>query len=129
MDEKSGLSPSLEDYLEAILSLERRNRVARVKDIADTLKVQAPSVSSALRALRDKELINYEPNSFISLTEKGMEAAESVQLRHTILTEFLERILLLPADAAGDQACRIEHSIDAETGRRLRNCMRFIEHT
>ena len=76
---KTKLTPSLEDYLEAILNLESQYRVARVKDIAKTLEVQMPSVTGAVKNLKEKGLVNYEKNSFISLTDKGMEIAKSIQ--------------------------------------------------
>ena len=57
------LTPSLEDYLEAILRLERKNRVARVKDIAVLLNVQMPSVTGALKNRRARERVNSEKNS------------------------------------------------------------------
>ncbi|MCK4542763.1 MAG: metal-dependent transcriptional regulator [Spirochaetales bacterium] len=128
MAEQKQLTTSLEDYLEAILLLERKNRVARVKDIACLLQVQMPSVTGALRSLRDKELVNYKKNSFISLTDKGMEIAKDILTRHSIIRKFLERILLLPAGIADEQACKIEHLIDGMTLRRLYNTCRFLQN-
>ena len=124
---KVKLTPSLEDYLETILLLERKNRVARVKDIAEQLQVQMPSVTGALKTLRNKELINYEKNSYISLTEKGLSVATAIENRHDIILAFLEKILLLPSDEASDQACKIEHVITTETAQRLKNCTRYLE--
>jgi DtxR family Mn-dependent transcriptional regulator len=120
------LSRSLEDYLEAIYQLEKKNRVARVKDIADLLNVQMPSVTGAIKNLKSKNLVNYEKNSFISLSEKGFEIAESVQNRHSALKEFLEKILLMPSKIAEAQACKMEHAIDPETAMRFRSCTRFF---
>ncbi|NCQ33342.1 MAG: MarR family transcriptional regulator, partial [Armatimonadetes bacterium] len=54
------LSASMEDYLEAIYELERVDRVARVKDVAERLNVATPSASAALRALKDKGLVDHE---------------------------------------------------------------------
>ncbi len=126
MVKKLKLTPSLEDYLETILQLERKNRVARVKEIADHLQVQMPSVTGALKTLRTKGLINYEKNSYISLTEKGLSIATAIENRHDIILAFLEDILLLPPDEASDQACKIEHVITSETAQRLKNCTDFI---
>jgi len=116
---KKDLSPSLEDYLEAILQLETKNKVARVKEIAEALNVQMPSVSGALKTLKSKGLIIYEKNSYIVLSAKGLEIARSVQNKHSILTGFLEEILLLPKSIAEDQACKIEHIISRETSIRI----------
>ncbi|MDR1933784.1 MAG: metal-dependent transcriptional regulator [Spirochaetales bacterium] len=120
------LSRSLEDYLEAIYQLEKKNRVARVKDIADLLNVQMPSVTGAIKILKNKNLVNYEKNSFISLSETGLTIAESVQNRHSALKDFLEKILLMPSKTAEDQACKMEHAIDPETAMRFRSCTRFF---
>jgi DtxR family Mn-dependent transcriptional regulator len=121
------LSSSLEDYLESILVLERKHRVARVKDIADMLRVQMPSVTGALKSLKKRDLVNYEKNSFISLTEKGASIADAIQNRHTILRNFLEKILLLSPDDAHVEACKIEHAISKSTADRLRNCVAWLE--
>lgn len=121
------LTPSLEDYLEAILLLERKNRVARVKEIADNLQVQMPSVTGALKNLKKKGLINYEKNSYISLTEKGLSVATAIENKHEIILSFLEKILHLPPEEAKEQACKIEHVITSETAKRLKNCTNFLE--
>jgi DtxR family Mn-dependent transcriptional regulator len=71
-----GLSENLEDYLETILVLQNENTVARVKDIAEKLGVLSGTVTSALRTLSDKKLINYKPYSFITLTNEGKTLAD-----------------------------------------------------
>ena len=90
MENNYKLTPSLENYLEAILFIETRNRVARVKDIADHLKVQMSSVTVALKNLKGKGLVSYEKNSFIVLTEKGKVIAVNTQKKHDIIRFFLE---------------------------------------
>ena len=127
MSNCKSLSPSLEDYLEAILILETKHRVARVRDIAAHLDVQMPSVTGAVKNLREKGLVNYEKNSFICLTPEGKTAAEEILNRHSVMVEFLESILLLPREKAVEQACSIEHVIDSETAERVKNlnaCMK-----
>lgn len=121
------LTTSLEDYLEAILFLEGKNRVARVKDIAEYLSVQMPSVTGALKTLRSKELVEYERNSFINLTKEGLKIAKSIRKRHDILHDFLKEILLLPEEIADDEACKIEHAIDQSTASRINNLTSFIK--
>lgn len=121
------LTQSLEDYIEAIYHLEKQNRVARVKDIAEFLSVQMPSVTGAVKNLKKRKLVNYEKNSFISLTEKGHTLARSILRRHTILQTFLEDILLLPEVQAKEIACKLEHSIDPETTLRIHNCTRYLK--
>ena len=127
MADCKSLSPSLEDYLEAILILETRHRVARVRDIAAHLDVQMPSVTGALKNLREKGLVNYEKNSFISLTDEGKTAAEDVFNKHSVMLEFLEKILMLPHSKAVEQACNIEHVIDSETADRFSHCTAYIK--
>jgi DtxR family Mn-dependent transcriptional regulator len=126
MTGESPLSPSLEDYLEAILELEKRRGSARVKDIAQMLRVQMPSVTGALKVLQTRNLVEHRKNSFIRLTEAGLQAASSVRLRHSTLQAFLEQVLLIDPDTAEDQACRMEHSVQPETARRLQNCLEYL---
>lgn len=126
MDKNIKLTPSLEDYLEAILQLEEKNRVARVKDIAEKLSVQMPSVTGALKNLKSKGMIEYEKNSFINLTDQGKVLAKAVLKKHTILLRFLEQTLFLAPEKAAEEACRIEHSIDQETAKRLENLSSYL---
>ena len=64
------LSRSLEDYLETILLLVRRKRVARVRDIAKRLNVGMPAVTAALKALSKRKLVNYDPYQVVTLTDR-----------------------------------------------------------
>lgn len=124
---KKKLTSSLEDYLEAIYILEKKHRVARVKDIAAHLHVQMPSVTGALRNLREKGLVVYEKNSYINLTAEGMEKAQKIADRHYLLRTFLEETLLIDPELADEEACRIEHNIDQMTTRRIKNLITFID--
>lgn len=127
MENKVKLTPSLEDYLETILQLERKNRVARVKDIAQELGVQMPSVTGALKNLRSKGMIEYEKNSFINLTEDGMELAEKVFEKHKLLVSFFKNVLLMDDDKATDFGCKVEHVIDIETAKKLGNIEDYLK--
>ena len=124
-DMKQPLSESLEDYLETILALEKEQKVARVKDIADRLGVLRGSVTGALKTLAGKGLINYEPYSFITLTPRGMAIAREITRRHRIIGNFLENVLLLDPKNAEENACRMEHAMDKEAIDRL---VQFIEY-
>lgn len=121
------LSSSIEDYLEAIGSLEKEHRVARVKDIAERLDVQMPSVTGALKVLKVKGLVNYERNSYITLTDEGLKIANSISLKHKRLATFLREVLLLSPEKAQDEACQIEHAVSDETVTRLMHLMEFYE--
>ncbi len=121
------LTPSMEDYLETILLLEQKNRVARVKDIAGKLSVQMPSVTGALKSLKSRDLVEYEKNSFINLTPKGLKLAKAILQRHEILVEFFSLALGLEGEHAEEQACSVEHAIDQDTAGRFQNLTRWIK--
>ena len=125
MTKRDSLSESMENYLEVILDLEDDSKVARSKDIAERLGVQQGSVSWALKALKEKGMINYSPYSFITLTEEGRTIAEEISRRHSVLRDFLCNILKIDPETAEETACRMEHTIDEKTMRRL-TC--FIEY-
>ncbi|MDM8552867.1 metal-dependent transcriptional regulator, partial [Desulfobacterales bacterium HSG2] len=105
-------SESVEDYLETILDLEKTNKVARAKDIAERMGFRQGSVTGALKNMAEKGLINYEPYSFITLTRKGTKIAREITRRHTVLKDFLFRVLQLDVKKADAVACRMEHDID-----------------
>jgi DtxR family Mn-dependent transcriptional regulator len=119
------LSESLEDYLETILELQKANKVARVKDIAARMGVLRGTVTGALKSLAGKQLINYEPYSFITLTPRGAAIAREVTRRHVAIRSFLENVLLLDAKNAEINACRMEHAMDKNAIDRL---VQFIEY-
>ena len=127
MRSKDDLTPSMEDYLETILLLEQKNRVARVKDIAERLSVQMPSVTGALKTLKGRELVDYEKNSFINLTPKGLKLAKAILSRHEILVEFFREALGLEGESAENQACMVEHAIEQDTAVRFRNLTGWIQ--
>jgi len=122
-----GLSASLEDYLEVIFHLEKSNRVARAKDIADQMNVQRASVTGALKALAGKGLINYSPYSFITLTPAGRSIAQDVIRRHDILKEFFIIALQLTPEDAEANACRVEHAINLNAVDRLVSLLEFMK--
>lgn len=123
------LSQSLEDYLETIHTLQSLNKVARVKDIAEACHVRAPSVTGALKVLKEHGLIHHQKNSYIQLTEKGMTTALSIKERHVALLRFLSDVLLMPSDQAETTACGIEHQITPEIAERFRRITSYIEST
>ena len=125
MKENSELSEALEDYLETILNLEDVQKVARAKDIAENMGVQRGSVTSALKSLKEKGMINYEPYSFITLTPKGIRRATKITHRHDAIKDFLLTILQIDEETADSTACRMEHAIDEKTLQRL---VCFIEY-
>ncbi|MCK5578340.1 MAG: metal-dependent transcriptional regulator [Planctomycetes bacterium] len=118
------LSSNMEDYLESIYNLEKFNKVARVKDIAQWLQVKMPSVSGALRVLSRKNLIKHERHGYVELTASGRTIAEQVQQKHQDLTDFFTGVLRInPAQAARD-ACRVEHVVSRTTMNQIKKFMR-----
>lgn len=126
-ESSSDLTSSMEDYLEAIYHLEKDQRIARVRDIANRLGVKMSSVSSALRSLSSRGLISYDPHQYITLTPVGIEKAEEIVRRHEILRRFLVRILQVHEAVAEENACRMEHTLDPIVTERLVEFMEFTE--
>jgi len=111
---KDNLSPTLEDYLEAIYQIITMRKVARSMEIADRLKVKRSSVTIALRSLAEKGLINYEVRSYVTLTDEGNRVARCVDRRHHILFELFTQVFGLSDDEANIAACRMEHGMTSE---------------
>lgn len=109
----------MEDYLETIFNLEQDKRVVRVKDIAGRLKVKMPSVTSMLRNLSDRGLVNYEKYEYVFLTDEGSAIGKEIHRRHEILFRFLTLILNIEPAKAAEEACRMEHVLSPETMERL----------
>lgn len=128
MSMQKRLSASLEDYLETILELEDQQKVARVKDIAEKLGVLRGTVSGTLKTLAEKNLIHYEPYSFITLTSKGARIAEEVRRRHAVIKDFLKNVLLMDDEKADENACRMEHAMDQEAIDRLVQFIDYIQY-
>ena len=110
---------SAEDYLETILVLRNKKGYARSIDIANEMGVSKPSVSVAMKNLREKECISVNREGLITLLPRGQEIAERIYERHTVLTALLEALGVSPETAAGD-ACRIEHVISAESFEKIK---------
>jgi DtxR family Mn-dependent transcriptional regulator len=127
MGPKSTLSSQMEDYLETIYHLCRRDGVARVKSIAGRLGVTTPSVVGAIKNLKRRKLVSQELYGYVRLTDEGEEIAKKVIHRHEVLTSFFEKFLGLDFEAASRDACRIEHTVSSETVQRLGAIAEFIE--
>lgn len=105
---------SAENYLETIYVLSQRNDYVRSVDVASELGFSKPSVSRAMKLLREDGCVLFEDSGHISLTEKGERRAVAVYTRHTVLTDFLVS-LGVDSKTASDDACRIEHVISEAT--------------
>ena len=120
MNNRPHLTSNMEDYLEAIMILQKDHKVARVRDIAMFLHVKMPSVTGAVKNLAKKGLVNYERYSFVTLTDKGMKIAAEIINRHQIIYHFLNNILGVSPEIAERDACRIEHVISPQTVTKLK---------
>ncbi|OFW61739.1 MAG: hypothetical protein A2133_06315 [Actinobacteria bacterium RBG_16_64_13] len=120
------LSESLEDYLEAILSIEGEKQAARPKDIARRLSVSPPSVTAALQNLAARGLVNYAPYDLVTLTARGRRLASDVRRRHEVLRRFFNDLLKLDLREADDVACHMEHALPPHVLTRLVEFMDFV---
>lgn len=104
------LQESGEMYLEAILILTNKMKAVRSLDVAEYRNYSKPSVSRAVKLLRDGGYITMDENGYLLLTDVGREVAEKIYDRHRVLTEFL-KTLGVDEDTASSDACRMEHVI------------------
>ncbi len=105
---------SSEDYLEAILILRERKGTVRSIDIVHEKNFSKPSVSVAMKKLRENGYIEMDEGGFIKLLPPGEEIAQRIYERHRLLSQFLERLGVSPGNAVAD-ACKIEHDLSAES--------------
>ncbi len=113
---------SAEDYLEAILVLSQKGNGVRSVDIASMLSVSKPSVSHAMKLLREDGYIAMDRYGTVTLLDKGAEIANRVYERHTVLTRMLES-LGVPSDIAKTDACKMEHDISEESFEKIKERM------
>lgn len=110
---------SAEDYLEAILRLGQERNEVRSVDIAAMLNVSKPSVSHAMKLLREDEYIAMDRYGTITLLEKGAVIARRVYERHLVLSQMLEKLGVSPEVAMAD-ACKIEHDLSEESFEKIK---------
>lgn len=113
------LHASGEDYLEAILVLQKQKGMVRSVDVARHLEVTKPSVCNAVATLRDGGFLKMDEGYFLHLTDVGREVAEQIYEKHRFFTDRLIAAGVDPATAERD-ACRIEHVIGDESFERLK---------
>ena len=119
MKEKQHTTASGEDYLEAILILQKKSDLVRSVDVARHMGVSKPSVCHAVANLRDGGFLTMDEDHFLHLTDIGCDVAEKIYERHCFFTEQLIAAGVDPELAKID-ACRMEHVISEETFRRLK---------
>jgi DtxR family Mn-dependent transcriptional regulator len=109
----------MEDYLEQIYLLQQQDKVARAKDLAERLGLTKGTVTSTLKILSAKGLIEHQPYSYITLTPDGEVLALEVIRRHEVLKDFFGSVLRLEPASAEANACRVEHAVDGDLMDRL----------
>lgn len=110
---------SAEDYLETILMISKRKQFVRSIDIVNELNYSKPSVSIAMKRLREEGKIVMDPDGYITLTETGRDIAERIYERHILISKLLMR-LGVEEKTALEEACRIEHDISQDTFDRIK---------
>lgn len=122
------LTPTMEDYLEAIYNLSQEKKVVRVKDIAKRLGVKMPTVTGMLKTLGEKGMIDHEKYEYLELTGKGSDIGSEIDQRHQTLKTFLTDILKIDHDQADKDACKMEHAVSPATLESIVEFMAFIEN-
>ena len=113
------LTPAMEDYLEAILTIKQQHGYVRCVDVAEQLGVKKPSVSRAVKELSRSDHLVKNADGTLSLTETGLQLAEQIYEKHRFFTERLIAAGVDPKTAEQD-ACGIEHVISAESFQKLK---------
>ena len=120
----NSLTSNMEDYLEAIAILKRKNGVARVRDMSHLLKTDRSNVAATVKRLSENGLVIHERYGYIDLTPKGKRIAAEVDNKHKKLLEFLTEILNIDPVIANQDACKMEHIVSGET---LEKFTKFVE--
>lgn len=124
--ERNGITHSAAHYLMAIDSLRTMNGYARVTDVADMLDVSRGAASMSISHLKKRGWVDEDPNRFLLLSETGEKMANLVEHNFRILSKFFEEVLGVRSEIALADACKMEHLMSLETGRRLVWLMRYI---
>lgn len=119
---------SAEDYLETILILKERSGLVRSIDIATEMNYSKPSISVAMKKLRENGYIEMDKEGFITLTDSGYKIASSIYNRHKVLTAFFVS-LGVNQETAAEDACKIEHDLSEETFQKIKeHAMKHTDH-
>ncbi len=108
-----------EDYLEAVLVLQKEKGMVRSVDLARHMGFSKPSISHAVGALKNGGFLTVDEDGYLHLTEDGREVAEKIYERHQFFTEQLVAVGV-DRETAERDACRIEHAISEETFQKLK---------
>ena len=115
-----------EDYLEAVLMLQKKTGMVRSVDLARHMGFSKPSISHAVGVLRDGGFLDVDGDGYLHLTEAGREVAMRIYERHCVLTSGLISLGVSPEQAEQD-ACRMEHVVSDESFQKLREIFNKME--
>jgi len=117
-------TPTVEDYLGAIYTLNRNGETVIGRKLADWLKVSPPTVTVTIQRMVKKKLVTKGADKTIHLTELGGQVAASVIRRHMLAELLLARVLGVPWSKVHEEADRLEHDLSSETAERLVELLR-----
>ena len=117
------LHASGEDYLEAILVLQKKSGIVRSVDLARHMGFSKPSISHAVGVLKNGGFLTVDEDGYLNLTNAGREVAEKIYERHQFFTEQLVAVGV-DRETAERDACRIEHVISDTSFQKLKEKMR-----
>ena len=117
------MQESPEDYLETILMLSREQEHVRSIDVSRHLGFSKPSVSVAMKRLRENGYVEMDENNYLTLTDAGMKIASEIYERHTVLSAALMS-LGIDKETATNDACRIEHVISETSFNKIKELYR-----
>ena len=115
---------SAENYLETILLLSQNGERIRSIDIVNELEYSKPSVSVAMKNLREKGYVSIDADGYITLTENGLKIAESIYERHMLISDWLIYLGVDKKTAVND-ACKMEHAMSEKSFLAIK---KFIEN-
>jgi len=116
-----------QEYIEVIRDLEKKNRVARIKDIASVRGVTCANVSVAVNNLARKELVEHEQYGHVVLTSAGRRLARVLEKRHQAIRSFMTDVLGLESDLAESEACKLEHVMSPLAMQAISRFLLFVE--
>ena len=125
--EKNELTHSAAHYLMAIDSLREDLGYARVTDVAEKLEVSRGAASMFITQLKKRGWVKEDPNRFLLLSDKGEAVVNLVEHNFRIVSRFFTDFLKVEKDIAFADACKIEHLLSLDTGKRLLGLMHFLE--
>ena len=121
------VTEAVENYLEAILVLSRKQPDVHAIDVCNYLGYSRPTISVAIKQMKENGLITVSGENHISLTERGLSVAESVYERHSVISELLMEIGVSNETALED-ACKIEHDLSVESFIKIKECYNKIKN-